>query len=75
MWPVRRPHLKKKCFLGDWVGKYCNFFFFFCKNEKKVPSRPFLTHPAAGPETEVFFSLALGSHSQDYIDSNKLSTG
>ena len=27
---------------------------FFFKKIKKIPSRPFLTHPAAGPETEVF---------------------
>ena len=26
--------------------------------EKEVPSCPFLTHPAPGPETTVFFSLA-----------------
>ena len=41
---------------------YCSVFekMFFCKNEKKekVPSRPFLTHAAAGPETQFYFSLA-----------------
>ena len=31
---------------------------FFCKKEKKVPSRPFFRHPAAPPETEFFFRLA-----------------
>ena len=45
------------------VGKYCSIFekkkLFFWKTKKKVPSRPFLTHPAAEPETEFFFSLAL----------------
>ena len=44
------------------VGKYCHFSFsfFWCKNgrEKENPSRPFLTHPATVPETEVSFSLA-----------------
>ena len=45
------------------VGKYCSFFvkkkLFFWKTKKNVPSRPFLTHPAAEPETDFFFSLAL----------------
>ena len=27
--------------------------------KKKVPIRTFLNHPAATPETEVFFSMAL----------------
>ena len=33
------------------VGKYCPFFFFFSKNEQKVSSRTFFSHPAATPET------------------------
>ena len=33
--------------------------------KKEVPSRPFLTHPAAGLQTEVFFSLAWASPTQD----------
>ena len=32
-------------------GKKINLF---CKNEKKVLSRPFFRHPAAPPETEFF---------------------
>ena len=28
--------------------------------KKKIPIRTFLNHPAATPETEVFFSMALG---------------
>ena len=30
--------------------------------EKKVPSLPFFRHPAAPPETEIFFRLAWGVH-------------
>ena len=44
-------------FLIYLVGEYCSIlenFFFVCKNEKKVPSRPFFNHLAAGPETESF---------------------
>ena len=33
----------------------------FAKMKKKVPSPPFVGHPAAPPETESFFSLAQGS--------------
>ena len=47
------------------VGKYRHFLgkkkkkkTFFCKGEKKVPIRTFFNHPAATPETEVFFSMA-----------------
>ena len=40
------------------VKKYCQFFVFkkqfFCKNEKKGPSRPFFSHPAATLETEFY---------------------
>ena len=45
-------------FFWGLVGKLFSFFkiFFGCKNEKKVPIRTFLNHPAATPETEVFFS-------------------
>ena len=42
--------------------KYCPFlenFFVFCKNEKKVSSRTFLSHPAGLPETELFLWTAL----------------
>ena len=44
------------------VGKYCPFFLGGGggneKNGKKVAIRTFLNHPAATPETEVFFSMA-----------------
>ena len=44
------------------VGKYCPFLEkktkFFCKNEKKSPHSHLFNHPAATPETEVFFSMA-----------------
>ena len=35
-------------------------FIFFAKMKKKVTSRPFLTQPAAGLETEVFLVLPTG---------------
>ena len=41
--------------------KYCSFkkeLNSFAKIKTKSSSRPFWAHPAAGPETEVFFSLA-----------------
>ena len=47
------------------VGQYCPVWekkIFFCKNEKKKsPVGPFLDfrHPAAPPETDFFFRLAL----------------
>ena len=42
------------------LRKYCPFLEKknYCKNEKKVPIRTFLNHPAATPETKVFFSMA-----------------
>ena len=46
---------------GGGGGKESKFLFFlFCikKKKKENPSRPLLTHPAAGLETEVIFSLA-----------------
>ena len=50
------------------VGKYCPFLEKkkkkkFAKMKKKSPVAPSFSHPAAGPETEVFFSLALDQNS------------
>ena len=66
--------LKKTSVSGPVGGRKCgqlgghNFFFSFLFGKKycsfqrgkkfPVPSRSFFTHLAAGPETEVFFSLA-----------------
>ena len=41
-------------FLTFFFGLVGNIVHFFAKIKNKVPSRPVLTHPAAGPETEVF---------------------
>ena len=59
--PVGRPHFLfffLNFFFGRNILSIFLFFYFFCKNEKKVAIRTFINHPAATPETEVFFSMA-----------------